>query len=107
VSNTLVTAGCTPGVYLYAGAVTAPEDMNSSAPAGDASQPLASKAPIASSLPPYYYQFTFLEPGNYTVAFTCAAAQDNPDRADAAVKFNPVKTGIVVTAGQTTTVDIP
>ena len=107
VSNTLVPTGCTPGVYLYSGTVTAPEDMNSAASAGDPNQPLASKVPIASSQPPYYYQFTFLAPGNYTLAFTCEAAQDNPDQADAAVKFNPVKPGIVVTAGQTTTVDIP
>ena len=107
VSNTLVPAGCTPGVYLYAGTVTAPEDMNSTAPAGDLNQPLASRAPIATSQPPYYYQFTFLAPGNYTLAFTCEAAQDNSDQADPAVKFSPVKTAIVVTAGQTTTVDIP
>jgi hypothetical protein len=107
VSNTLVTTGCTPGVYLYAGNVTAPEDMNSTAPAGDLNQPLASKVPIASSQPPYYYQFTFLKPGNYTVAFTCEAAQDNPDQPDSAVKFSPIKTGIVVTAGQTTLVDFP
>jgi hypothetical protein len=106
VSNTLVTSGCTPGVYLYAGTVTVPEDMNSAAPAGDANQPLASKVPSAASQPPYYYQFTFLAPGDYTVAFTCQAADDNPDQADPAVKFAPVKTGIVVTAGQTTSVDI-
>jgi len=107
VSNTLVPTGCTPGVYLYAGTVTAPEDMNSAASAGDPNQPMASKVPIASSQPPYYYQFTFLAPGNYTVAFTCEAAQDNPDQADPGVIFNPVKTGVVVTAGQTTTIDIP
>ena len=107
VDNTLVPTGCTPGVYLYAGTVTAPEDMNSAAVAGDPNQPLASRAPIATSQPPYYYQFTFLAPGNYTLAFTCEAAQDNSDQADPAVKFSPVKTAIVVTAGQTTTVDIP
>ena len=107
VSNTLVTAGCTPGVYLYAGTVTAPEDMNSTASPGDLNQPVASKSPIANSQPPYYYQFAFLAPGNYTVAFTCEAAQDNADQADPVVKFSPIKTGIVVTAGQTTTVDIP
>ena len=28
-------------------------------------------------MPPYYYQFTFLPPGNYTVAFTCQADKDN------------------------------
>ena len=107
VSNALVTSACTPGVYLYAGTVTTPEDMNSTAPAGDANQPLASKVLSATSQPPYYYQFTFLAPGDYTVAFTCQAGEDNPDQADAAVKFAPVKTGIVVTAGQTTTIDLP
>jgi hypothetical protein len=108
VSNTLlVPMGCTPGVYLYAGTVNAPEDINSAAAAGDPNQPLVSKAPIASSQPPYYYQFTFLEAGNYTLAFTCEAAQDNPDQADPAVTFSAVKTGIVVTAGQTTAVDMP
>jgi hypothetical protein len=111
VSATLVaaTAGCTPGVYLYSGTVTAPEDMNSTAATTDTNQPLASKVPVATSQPPYYYQFTFLQPGSYTVAFTCEAALDNPDLADTAVKFTltPVKTGITVVAKQTTTVDIP
>jgi hypothetical protein len=106
VSNTLVPTTCTPGVYLYAGMVSAPEDMNSAAAAGASNQPIASKVPVATSQPPYYYQFTFLEPGNYTVAFTCEAAQDNPDQPNATVIFSPVKTG-VVTAGQTTTVDFP
>jgi hypothetical protein len=107
VANTLVTTGCTPGVYLYAGTVSAPEDMNSAAPAGDTNQPIASKVPVATSTPPYYYQFTFLTPGSYTLAFTCQAAQDNPAQADPAVTFSPVKSGIAVTAGQTTTVDLP
>jgi hypothetical protein len=107
VSNTLVPSGCTPGVYLYNGTVTAPEDMNSTAPASDMNQPLASKVVVATSQTPYYYQFTFLSPGTYTVAFTCQAALDNPDQADTAVTFNPVKTGITVSANQTTTVDIP
>src|SRR2546421_58918 len=60
VSNTLVPSGCTPGVYLYSGTVTAPEDMNSTAPTTDTNQPLASKVPVANSQPPYYYQFTLL-----------------------------------------------
>jgi len=106
VSNTLVPTGCTPGVYLYAGTVTAPEDMNSAAPAGDANQPLASRAPIANSQPPYYFQFTFLQPGTYTVAFTCQAGLDNPLQADPTVKFNPIDSTVAVTTGQTTTVDI-
>jgi hypothetical protein len=107
VSNTLVPSGCIPGVYLYNGAVTAPEDMNGAAAPTDTNQPLASKVPVADSQPPFYYQFTFLPPGSYTVALTCQAAQDNPDQADPAVTFNPVKTGIMVSAAHTTTVDIP
>jgi hypothetical protein len=107
VSATLVPIGCTPGVYLYSGTVTAPEDMNSTAAATDTNQPLASKVPVATSQPPYYYQFVFLQPGSYTVAFTCQAALDNPDQADSAVKFTPVKAGITVAAKQTTSVDIP
>jgi hypothetical protein len=57
--------------------------------------------------PPFYYQFTFLEPANHTVAFTCQAAQDDPDQADATVMFPSVNTGITVAAHQTTIVDIP
>jgi len=107
ISNTLIPNGCTPGIYLYNGTVTAPEDMNSGASSSDANQPLSSKVPVATSQPPYYYQFTFLPPGTYTVAFTCQAAQDDPDTSDSAVTFNPVKTAISVTANTTTTVDIP
>ena len=106
VSNTLVTSGCTPGVYLYAGNVTAPEDMDSNAPASDTNQPISSVAPVATSMPPFYYQFTFLAPGTYTVAFTCQAANDVATQLDN-LTFSPIKTGITVTAGQTTTVDFP
>lgn len=107
VDASLVVAGCTPGVYLYNGTVTTPEDMNSTAPATDMNQPLASKAPVLAQSGGYYYQFTFLSPGTYSVAFTCQAALDNPDQADSTVTFSPVKTGISVTAQQTATVDIP
>ncbi len=107
VAVSLVPAGCTPGVYLYAGNVTRPEDMNSSAPSTDTNQPMTSKVPVLAPSGGYYYQFTFLAPGTYTVAFTCQAAQDNPDQADSAVTFSPIKTGVVVTANQTVTVDFP
>jgi hypothetical protein len=97
--------GCTPGVYLYDGTVTNPQDMNSAAASGDSNQPVASKVPVASTSPPYYYQFTFLPPGNYTVAFTCQASDDNPDQADPSVTVIPVATATVA-AAQTQTVDI-
>ncbi len=98
-------SGCTPGVYLYSVSAGKREDMNSTAPSTDGNQPLASKVPLSTSAPPYYYQFTFLPPGTYTVAFTCEAAQDDPDRADPSVLLTPVATA-AVTAAQTATVDI-
>jgi hypothetical protein len=97
-------AGCAPGVYLYSGTVTHPEDMNSAAAANDTNQPIASKVPVANFVP-YYYQFTFLPPGTYTVAFTCQANQDNPDQPDSSVVLIPVGT-TTVTAAQTQTLDI-
>ena len=104
ITSTLPT-GCTPGVYLYSGAITKPEDMNSNA-AADPAQPLGSKVPVPTSMPPYYYQFTFLPPGTYTVAFTCQAALDNPDQPDTSVVTLTTVGTAAVTAGQTATVDI-
>ncbi|HEY1078133.1 MAG TPA: DUF4382 domain-containing protein [Fontimonas sp.] len=108
VSASLVPEGCAPGVYLYSGDVAQPRDNDSTA-VNLASQPLASKVPVvtAQSEGGYYYQLTFLPPGDYTVALTCAADIDDPDRADAEVTFAPIVDGIAVTAGQTTTVDLP
>jgi hypothetical protein len=107
VSSSLVTGTCSPGVYLYSGNVTAPEDINRSAPSTDTNQPITRQQPIATSTPPYSYQFTALAPGTYTLAFTCQAASDNPAQVDPTVTFNPVKTGIVVTADLTTTANLP
>jgi hypothetical protein len=103
--TSMLPSGCTPGVYVYSGVVTKLEDMNSAAPSTDTNQPLASKVPVATSAPPYYYQFTFLPPGTYTVAFTCQAALDDPAQADPSVILALVAT-TAVSAGQTATVDI-
>ena len=97
---------CTPGVYLYGGNVTNPEDMNSSAPPTDAHQPLTAVLPVASSVPPYAYQFTALPPGTYTLALTCQTAQDDPTHADPAVTFGPVVNGVIVTADHMSMVNI-
>lgn len=107
VSSTLITGSCTPGVYLYSGNVTSPEDINQSAPSTDTNQPITTQRPVASTTPPYSYLFTALPPGAFTLAFTCQAAADNPAQADAGVTFSPVKTGIVVTADMTTTANLP
>lgn len=107
VAMTSIPTACTPAVYLYSGTVTMPEDYNSMASATDTNQPMASKVPSLDAAGAYYYQFTFLPPGNYTVAYTCQAALDNPDQVDAGVTFSSIKSGIAVTAKQTVTVDIP
>jgi hypothetical protein len=41
-----------------------------------------------------------------TIALTCQASMDNRAQADPAVIFSPIMTGIVVTADNTTTVNI-
>lgn len=107
VSAALVPEGCTPGVYLYAGTVATPEDADSTASSDDHNQPLSSRAVVATTQPPYYYQFTFLPPGPYTVAYTCQAALDDPDQADSAVHFSLVKSDVAVGASQTATIDFP
>ena len=107
-SPALVPSGCTPAAYLYAGTVSAPEVTRQRVPqATDANQPVASKSLVANTATPYYYQFTFLQPGTYTVAFSCQAAQDNPDQSDSVVTFSPVKSGLVVTANMTASVYLP
>lgn len=104
VSNTLVPDGCTPGVYLYSGNVSTPEDMNGAAAPGDGDQPLGSRVPVATSMPPYSFRFPLLPPGTYSLAFTCQASLDDPSRPDRGMTFHPIKTGISVRAGGTTTV---
>jgi len=96
---------CTPGVYLYNGNVTAPEDTDSTAASTDTNQPIASKVPVATQQG-LTYQFTFLPPGTYTVAYTCEAGGDDPDQSDNSVTFTPIVQNVTVTAGQTTTVDL-
>lgn len=102
-----VPVGCAPGVYLYTETGAAPEDINSTDTNGG--QPIASKVPAVSSTSGggYYYQFTFLPPGAYTVAYTCQASLDDPDLADPAVVFTSVVRNVGVTAAQSTTVNIP
>lgn len=105
VDPSLVTEGCEPGVYLYDGNVADPADNDSTA-ADAASQPVGSKVPVQTEVG-LYYQFTFLPPGTYTVAYTCQADEDDPDQPDAAVTFDPIVTDVGVTAGATTDVDLP
>jgi hypothetical protein len=86
-------------VYLWTGGTATTGDN------GSANAPLASKVPVqtASGL---QYQFTFLDPGSYTVGFTCNAAGDNADQDDH-LAFAPVVNNVAVSAGATTSVNLP
>ncbi|MDE2306522.1 MAG: DUF4382 domain-containing protein [Gammaproteobacteria bacterium] len=107
VSNALftgtLTAPCVaPAVYLFSGANVTAQGYNATGP----NPPLTSKAPaLDTATNSYYYQFTFLPPGSYTVAYTCDADLDTSSQASTMV-FNPVVTNVSVVATQTTTVDI-
>lgn len=62
-------------VYIYAGHDAMPDDM------GSAGEPLTT-APLATNdvmAGAYTYTVPFLDPGQYSVAFTCQALRDNPD----------------------------
>lgn len=98
VPNPLVTPGCTPAVYVFAGAGASPTDINDSAP--PASQPLSESAVRLDKITGEYdFTAAYLPPGNYTLAFTCQAAQDDPAAADN-IAFTFIGS-VPVVAGQT------
>lgn len=74
VNALLVPTGCTPAVYVYAGAGVTPDDIDGIAP--DPVTTANVKLDINDGL--YKYQAAFLEAGSYTVAYTCNAALDDP-----------------------------
>jgi len=99
VANELATAtGCSPAVYVYAGSNYLAGDE------GSATAPLTSALVALDTVSgTYRYTAAFLPPGDYTVAYTCDAALDNPETDDA-VTF-PQQANAAVTDGATTTVD--
>jgi hypothetical protein len=61
-------------VYVFAGADAVPTDVN-----GSESDPVASALVKVAPHGEYHYHVGFLEAGEYTVAYTCDAASDNPE----------------------------
>lgn len=98
VAQALIVDGCAPSVYLYTGADIVPDDLGSATP------PLASTAVTLDTVSgAYVYRLAFVPAGAHTVAFTCAADDDDAELDDA-ITFSPPSNATVV-AGQTTTVD--
>lgn len=77
VAASLVTAGCSPAVYVFAGAAVTPDDID-----GNAVEPLTT-ATVRLDGGVYRYTAAFLEIGSYTVAYSCQAAADDPATDDA------------------------
>ena len=103
VDPSLIPSGCTPAVYVFSGAGATPDDIDT-----DNTNPdpvtTASVNPIDGK-----YTAAFLEAGDYTVAYTCDAAADDPavdNTADNTVTFSNTAT-VTVTANSTTPHNFP
>ena len=91
-------AGCEPAVYVYTGADAAVDDV------GSGSEPLSSaQVELEPGSGEYSYRVAYLEPGDYTAAFTCAAGHDDPEQDDEIVFFGA--SNATVARGQTARVD--
>ena len=98
VDATLITSECAGGVdygavYVFEGASAVPDDVD-----GDAGDPIATA--LVADDGSGDYSVAFLEQGDYVVAYTCDAENDDP-AADDALGFTGT-TQVNITAGQTT-----
>jgi hypothetical protein len=91
---------CTPFVYAYSGSDTALDDMDPDS-AGDPVISVPVKLNVSSNT--YSYRASYLEAGNYTVAYTCDGSSDDPDTDDSLVFLQSQNAN--VTANQTQTVN--
>lgn len=97
VSPSLIISGCTPAVYVFQGSNATPQDISDSP-----TDPVTTATvKLDNGTGQYQYTAAFLEPGDYTVAFTCQAAQDDPTTNDA-IAFSGTA-NVTVTADTVTT----
>lgn len=89
------TGDATGAVYLYQGADVVPDDVDGVQP-----DPLASGAVTLQGDGTYRYTIAFLSPGSYMVAWTCDAADDQPESSED-LAFSPAANVSIVT-GETT-----
>jgi hypothetical protein len=91
VDQLLITTGCTPAVYVFAGSGVTPDDID-----GIAADPVTTATVKQDTGGVYRYMAAFLEVGSYTIAYTCDAAADDPT-VDNALTFSGTTT-VSVTA---------
>ncbi len=102
VSDALAGAsGCSAAVYVFAGQDSEPNDVGS-----NADIVASERVDTGTVSSDFSYDVAFLPAGDYTVAFTCDAIDDNPrtDEADTVVSFG-ARTNVTVSAGETVTVN--
>lgn len=77
IRGALIGSGCAAAVYVYQGKVT-PDDIG-----GSGAQPYSSADVIAAGDGSYRYTAAFLPEGDYSLALTCDADEDDPAGNDA------------------------
>jgi hypothetical protein len=80
VNPTLINAGtCTAGnvVYVFQNHNVVPDDVDEIIP-----DPITTAIVSLNNIRDYVYRGSFLNAGNYTIAFTCRADNDNPETDD-------------------------
>lgn len=96
VDASLIPGGCTPAVYIFEGSGVTPDDIDGIAP-----EPVSTASvELDGNDGKYKYMAAFLDAGNYTIAYTCDAAADDP-LVDQALTFTGTTT-VSVTAKTTT-----
>lgn len=101
VDETLINAeGCsdTSGVYLFPGYDAEADDIDTNEP-----EPITTTTVELNTDGFYEYEIGFVQAGDYTLAFTCEATNDDPETDDA-IKFSATQ-NVTVTADETATVD--
>lgn len=88
VNPDLIPDNCSSSVYAYTGDVT-PTDVDITAPAGSVQPITSSLVSLNTTTGKYNFSLAFLPPGQYTLAFTCQAGLDQPDKADA-IQFTSI-----------------
>lgn len=91
-------AGCSPAMYLYSGSNAELTTLSDSAP------PLDSRFLDNATIGGATYQFPSLAAGDYTLAFTCDANDDDPESSEGDVEFLAERT-VSIDANEAATVD--
>jgi hypothetical protein len=98
VDPTWMTQACNKAaIYVFDGANAVPDDIDEL----DADPVATGRVRMNENTGSHRYKIAFLDPGNYTVAFLCQGAGDDPEKSDTLAFTGAAN--VAVTAGATTT----